>query len=173
LVFGVWCFGVNFAFAAEIDKSKLPPPAARSIDFTRDIKPIFEKSCVRCHGTETAQEQVQSGHPRDCSQRRRKTGSTLFRATARTAPLIHYVARLVPEMEMPPDGKGDPLTREQISVLRTWIDQGVAWEQVDASAQYAAQFSFTPAVRWASVSWQRPEISGASMGAARVHRRRL
>ena len=28
----------------------LPAPAARTIDFTRDIKPILQNSCVKCHG---------------------------------------------------------------------------------------------------------------------------
>src|SRR5882672_7982939 len=48
--FGLW---ITFtATAAEVDVSKLPPPAARTIDFTADIKPIFEAICLRCHGTE-------------------------------------------------------------------------------------------------------------------------
>src|SRR5687768_1682560 len=38
--------------AAEIDESKLPPPAAGSVDFKRTILPIFEASCWRCHGAE-------------------------------------------------------------------------------------------------------------------------
>src|ERR1041384_1730140 len=54
-------------------------------------------------------------------------------------------------MEMPPEGKGEPLTREQISLLRAWIDQGVAWEKPDPNA-YEAQFSVTPAVMWVTTS---------------------
>src|SRR2546427_12513553 len=30
--------------------AKLPPAAAGKIDFTQDIKPIFEASCIKCHG---------------------------------------------------------------------------------------------------------------------------
>ena len=30
----------------------LPPAAARKIDFVRDIRPIFQRSCYRCHGPE-------------------------------------------------------------------------------------------------------------------------
>jgi hypothetical protein len=43
------------------------------------------------------------------------------------SPLVHYVSRLDADMAMPPEGKGDPLTVEQIALLRAWIDQGAEW----------------------------------------------
>src|SRR5689334_4877588 len=50
---GLWTLlGAAFVTAAEIDVSKLPSAATRPIDFTADIRPIFETSCLRCHGTE-------------------------------------------------------------------------------------------------------------------------
>src|SRR5881296_3760763 len=50
---GLWTLLLTAsAFAAEVDVSKLPSPAARTIDFVTDIKPIFEGSCFRCHGGE-------------------------------------------------------------------------------------------------------------------------
>ena len=30
--------------------TKLPPAATGMVDFTRDIQPILEASCVKCHG---------------------------------------------------------------------------------------------------------------------------
>jgi hypothetical protein len=44
------------------------------------------------------------------------------------SPLIHYVAGLVEDMEMPPEGKGEPLTQRDIMLLRAWIDQGAVWD---------------------------------------------
>src|SRR5262245_47722373 len=44
----------GFLWAADdpvrIDASKLPPAAQGPIDFQRDIKPIFDRSCLSCHG---------------------------------------------------------------------------------------------------------------------------
>ncbi len=37
---------------------------------------------------------------------------------------------------MPP--KGDPLTPEQVGILRAWIDQGAAWPDAEATAPPAA-----------------------------------
>src|SRR3954468_19149214 len=30
--------------------AKLPPPATQGIEFVRDVKPIFDVACVKCHG---------------------------------------------------------------------------------------------------------------------------
>jgi hypothetical protein len=39
------------------------------------------------------------------------------------------VARLVVDMEMPPEGKTNtPLTKEQVGLFRAWVDQGAKWE---------------------------------------------
>ena len=38
--------------------------------------------------------------------------------------LVKSVARLVEDDAMPPEGKGKPLTAEQIGLIRAWIDQG-------------------------------------------------
>ena len=35
-----------------VDTSKLPPPVNRKVDFVKDIKPLFEANCYKCHGPE-------------------------------------------------------------------------------------------------------------------------
>ena len=38
-------------------------------------------------------------------------------------------------MEMPPIGKGKPLTPQQIGLLRAWIDQGANWSTTNQPPQ--------------------------------------
>lgn len=48
------------------------------------------------------------------------------------SPLIHFVGGLDPDMKMP--AKGDPMTAEQIGLLRAWIDQGAKWPESATTA---------------------------------------
>ena len=82
------------------------------------------------------------------------------------SPLIHYVAYLVEDTEMPPIGKGQQLTPEQVSLLRAWIDQGAVWDQATLTNNF--DFSFSPVFGGTTVSgdshkfreqyWQREGV---------------
>ena len=110
-----------------VDVAKLPPAAARPVDFAKDIRPIFEKSCQFCHGAE----KQKGGYRLDSKFAAIKGGETYSPAIqpsdSAASPLIHLVAGLVLDSKMP--AKGDPLTPEQIGLLRAWIDQGAAWPE--------------------------------------------
>src|SRR4051812_29086439 len=96
------------AFGGEkLDVSKLPPPADRVVDFAKDIQPIFEAHCVKCHGPEK-----QKGGWRVDLKRPALTEGDEFAPNIRPgksveSPMIHFVAGLDPEMKMP--AKGEPL----------------------------------------------------------------
>src|SRR5713226_2978566 len=51
-VFGLFCGASVLARAAiSPDQARsLPPPANHTVDFSKEIKPIFEASCIKCHG---------------------------------------------------------------------------------------------------------------------------
>jgi hypothetical protein len=110
---------------AEIDKSKLPPAVVRTVDFLKDIKPIFEASCLACHGPD----KQKGGLRLDVKAAALKGGDdyapVIVPGKSADSPLIHLVAGLVDDMLMPQ--KGERLTPEQIGLLRAWIDQGASW----------------------------------------------
>lgn len=112
------------AVHADIDPKKLPPAAAKTdVTFDKDIKPIFQKSCFKCHG-----EEKQKGKLRVDSLAAIKKGSEngpIFEAgKSDKALLVHAISQLDPDTMMPPEDKGDPLTKEQVGLVRAWIDQG-------------------------------------------------
>lgn len=112
------------AVNAEIDPKKLPPAATKTgLTFDKDIKPLFEKSCFKCHG-----EEKQKAKLRVDSLAAIKKGSEngpVFEAgKSEKAILVHSISGLDPDIMMPPEDKGDPLTKEQVGLVRAWIDQG-------------------------------------------------
>jgi hypothetical protein len=154
----------TLASAATIDESKLPPSANTKIEFTRDIQPIFEKTCWRCHGPERPKSHFRLDN-RESALKGGDNGIDIISGNSAKSPLIHYVSRLVPDMEMPPPGKGEPLTPEQIGLLRAWIDQGVTWGGTNPPVQLA--FSATPMFRYVNVEGDKKkfrEIEGYKEG---------
>jgi hypothetical protein len=119
------------------------------IDFSRDIKPILTNTCYRCHSGENPK-----GHflltSRETALKGGNEGVDILPGQSAKSPLIHSVSRLVPDMEMPPEGKGTPLTPEQVGLMRAWIDQGVTWEQTAPERKVSMMAS--PTVGWTTVS---------------------
>ena len=112
------------AFAAEVDVSKLPPAATQAgITFDKDIKPIFEKSCFKCHGPEKKKGDLRVDSL-EATLKGGENGPNVVKGNSAKSTLVHSIARLNEDEAMPPEGKGDPLTKEQIGLVRAWIDQG-------------------------------------------------
>src|SRR2546422_5586970 len=87
-------------FSAPIDESKLPPPATDKVDFLRDIKPVLDASCLKCHGPEKPKSRFRVDS-REALLRGGEKGPAVIPGQSGKSPLIHYVARLVEDMEMP------------------------------------------------------------------------
>ncbi len=107
------------------DFPQLPPAAARSVDFMKDIRPIFEKACFSCHGPEKQKEDYRLDSATAALKGGENYTPAIKPGDSAGSPLIHLVSGLVPDSKMP--AKGDPLTKEQIGLLRAWIDQGAKW----------------------------------------------
>lgn len=96
---------------------------SRTVDFAHDVQPLFEKNCYGCHGPKK-----QKGSFRlDRKSAALKGGEEqdIIPGKSTESPLIRRLIGAKPDEIMPPDG--DPMTAEQIGVLRAWIDQGAKW----------------------------------------------
>src|SRR5580765_1554912 len=77
------------ATAASIDISKLPPAANRPVDFARDIQPILEKSCLKCHNAEKAKGKLLLD-TREHALKGGENGPDIVTGNSANSPLIHF-----------------------------------------------------------------------------------
>ena len=86
-------------------------------DFQRDVLPIFEAKCIRCHGGKRrggkldmrSLESLLSGG---------ESGPAIKRGNARKSLLIE----LIHYKEMPPKKETPVVTKTELDLLRKWID---------------------------------------------------
>ncbi len=106
--------------------AQLPPPAGGKVQFTRDIKPIFDASCVKCHGRGKAKGGF-SLETRELFLKGGDNGAPVLAGKSAESLLVELVAGFDPDKIMPE--KGSKLTPKQIGLLRAWIDQGMSWDE--------------------------------------------
>ncbi|SIO59266.1 Planctomycete cytochrome C [Singulisphaera sp. GP187] len=94
--------------------------AAETVDYAREIKPLFTKRCVACHGVLKAK----AGLRLDTAARIKKGGDggpTVVPGMSAESLLIEVVTG-ADGLQMPPEG--EPLSAQEIATLKAWIDQG-------------------------------------------------
>ena len=116
------------ALATDIDVSKLPPDSTKQdVTFDNDIKPMFEKSCVGCHGAEKPKGKLRLD-TREATLKGGVDGKVLEPGKSASSFLVANIAFLGDEDDfMPPpkdEAKYPKLTSEQVALVRAWIDQG-------------------------------------------------
>ena len=109
------------------DVSKLPPPSQRTVDFGKDIQPIFEAKCVKCHGAEKQKSEYRLDVKSIALTGGENHAPNIAPGKSADSPFVHFVAGLDPDMRMPP--KGVSLTAEEIGLVRRWIDDGAEWPE--------------------------------------------
>ncbi|WP_169972709.1 PSD1 and planctomycete cytochrome C domain-containing protein [Tautonia rosea] len=114
---------------AQVDEPSLPPPADRLVRFETDIRPMFEAHCISCHGPDQRKGGLRLDNRSD-GLAGGDSGPMIEPGDSALSYLIEKVAGLDPLSTMPPSD--DPLTPEQIGILRAWIDQGPDWPDSDA-----------------------------------------
>ncbi len=122
--------GALTAAAAELDASKLPPASTKTgLTFVNDIKPIFDKSCVKCHSGEKPKAKLTLDTLEGVLKGGKDNGKTdVVPGHADQSKLLFAAAHVGDEDDFmpPPKNKANigPLTPEQVGIIRAWIDQG-------------------------------------------------
>ena len=132
----------------------LPPPADVTVEFERDVAPIFAQKCEACHGSS----QQMSGlrlDSRAAVLTGGYSGAAIEPGKSGQSRLIHMLVG-VPGRPVMPMG-GDKLTAEQIGLLRAWIDQGAEWPEPKLAHRDATE-SRLKHPHWAFNAPRRPAL---------------
>jgi mono/diheme cytochrome c family protein len=99
------------AHACAADKPALVP------DFQRDVAPIFEEKCNRCHGAKRRGGKLDM-RTMDSLLTGGDTGPAIKPGNSKKSLLIE----LIHHKEMPPKKERTFVTAEELDLLRRWID---------------------------------------------------
>lgn len=98
---------------------------SKPVDFTTQVKPIFNKNCITCHGG-VRQKGGFSLLFREEALAKTKSGKyAIIPGDPSHSEMIRRVNLTDPEERMP--YKHDPLSPKDISILRRWIKEGAPW----------------------------------------------
>ena len=128
--------------------AQLPPAASEAVDFERQIQPLFAQRCYACHGADNQMNGLRLDAPA-AALKGGHSGPAILPGDSAGSRLIQMVVGHLTKTRMPP--VGEPLTDEQIGLLRAWIDQGAdrpeqrVREETPAARQ--GHWSFQPIVR--------------------------
>ena len=121
-------------------------PAAKRIDFNRDVRPVLSDKCFFCHGPD---------------KHERKAGLRLdVEAAAKKEVIVpgkpdvgEFIKRILTsehDDRMPPPESGKQLTSTEIDLLKRWIEQG---------AEYDEYWAYIPPTKHASPKVSNPAWS--------------
>jgi hypothetical protein len=120
---------------------------AERIDYVRSIKPILAARCYACHGAL----QQKSGLRLDTVAFMKKGGDggpIIVPGKSAESLLFHHVTATNGARRMPPASEGEPLTKEQIDSIKSWLNEGAAGPADEKpEADPKEHWSFKPPVR--------------------------
>lgn len=121
---------------------------AKKIDFAHDVAPLLKARCVECH----ANGKYKGGLSLDTRADLLKTKAALPGKSG-ASELFKRITSTDPDTRMPP--KGAPLSPKEIALIKSWIDQGLPWDD---------GFTFKAGTYVAPLKPRRPTLPPARPG---------
>lgn len=96
------------------------------VDFSRDIRPIFNQSCTSCHGGVRQKNGVSFIYREEALGVGKSGRPTIVPGHPERSELIARLTATDPEARMP--YHAPPLLPQQIALLKRWIKEGAQWQ---------------------------------------------
>jgi hypothetical protein len=115
-------------------------PAAATLEFGRDIRPILSENCFPCHGPDGGKRKAKLRLDRieDAVKALPNGDIAIVPGNPERSKLIERISSPDEDERMPPIRTGKKLSPEQIGFVRRWITEGAKWPK---------HWAFVPPVR--------------------------
>ncbi|MEX2141353.1 MAG: PSD1 and planctomycete cytochrome C domain-containing protein [Pirellulales bacterium] len=159
--------GESYTAAAEPAEATARTQTAErpKIDFARQIRPLLEKHCHECHGA-TKQESGFRLDLKAAAIQGGDIGRAIEPGKSGESRLIQAIIGTADDISQMPLER-EPLSQDEIALLRAWIDQGAVWPETeagevnDAKDHWAFQSPVRPTVpETTEKNWPRNPIDG-------------
>jgi mono/diheme cytochrome c family protein len=117
--------------------------SAPKVDFAKDVQPIFQKSCLMCHGPNQ-----QMGNLR-LDAKQSVLAKVVVPGNSPGSPLYQRLAGIGDAARMPMGGR---LADAQIATIKAWIEQGASWPEGIGEKVVATK------THWAFIPPKRPGV---------------
>lgn len=123
IVLGVSALG----FAENNNKVPVPKSSEPAVDFTQQIQPVLAKHCYACHGPDVQEGGLRLDQSEQAFKLLESEATAIVPRHPEKSELLARIRTHDEDLQMPPEG--DRLSREQIDLLKNWIQQGAEWKK--------------------------------------------
>jgi mono/diheme cytochrome c family protein len=129
-----------------VASSSLDADDAKPVTYDDHIAPIFKRHCFQCHG-ESKQEAGLNLASFAAAVKGGSGGAVVVAGRSSTSRLLQAITAADPAERMPPEN--DPLPKEQVALIKTWIETGLR-QNAGSAGVPARTLSFTPTATFTS-----------------------
>jgi hypothetical protein len=97
----------------------------KQVDFNADVKPLINKKCISCHGGVKRQSGFSLLFRQEALAINKSGKVAIIPGDAENSEMIKRLYLTDPEERMP--YKHPPLSKDEISILKKWINEGAKW----------------------------------------------
>lgn len=124
--------------AAAVPPAAIPPAVAAatagSVDFQKQIWPIFVDKCIYCHGPDKQKGKLRMDSEAASKEGGSDDGALYVAGKSADSPLIKRSVTTDEDEVMPPPKEKKKLTAEEIELFRKWVDEGAKWNFTPTAA---------------------------------------
>ena len=101
--------------------------AESKVDFAKDIQPILQQNCFKCHGPEKQKGKMRLDS-REAALKGGKAGPAFVVNDAAKSEMVRRLTLPKTDDDFMPS-EGEPLSKAQIDLIKDWINQGAVWPE--------------------------------------------